>query len=208
MVNLLKTFGKGILYVIGLPFFILALLLFAVIGIFAFIFQVVRSIIFFFTGQTFFPELPEDKELRLLKERKENAPYESAASNVSNSVNDIIVPLSEEDMNKEDELVRDLQEETDAYQSVEEACFQEASLEENETEEFVDSDEQEIDALESLLRNDEGEEEEHLLETKEEQVEESPIEEELEQYVPRSSNYNEADDEEDTDDSGVNIFDI
>ena len=208
MVNLLKTFGKGILYVIGLPFFILALLLFAVIGFFAFIFQVVRSIIFFFTGQTFFPELPEDKELRLLKERKENAPYESAASNVSNSVNDIIVPLSEEDMNKEDELVRDLQEETDAYQSVEEACFQEASLEENEAEEFVDSDEQEIDALESLLRNDEGEEEEHLLETKEEQVEESPIEEELEQYVPRSSNYNEADDEEDTDDSGVNIFDI
>ena len=30
MVNLLKTFAKGILYIIGLPFFIVALLLFGV----------------------------------------------------------------------------------------------------------------------------------------------------------------------------------
>ena len=61
MVNLLKTFGRGILYVLGLPFFILALLIFAVIGLFAFLFQAIKSIIFFFTGQRFFPELPEDK---------------------------------------------------------------------------------------------------------------------------------------------------
>ena len=69
MIGLLKMFGKGILYVIGFPFFVLALLLFGVVGIFLFIFQLVKSIFYFFTGRKFFPELPEDKELRLLKEK-------------------------------------------------------------------------------------------------------------------------------------------
>ena len=68
MVNLLKTFGKGILYIIGLPFFIVALVIFGVVGIFLFIFQLFKSIFYFFTGQKFFPELPEDKELRLRQE--------------------------------------------------------------------------------------------------------------------------------------------
>ena len=86
MVSLLKTFGRGILYVLGLPFFILALLIFAVIGLFAFLFQAIKSIIFFFTGQRFFPELPEDKELRLLKE-KQNAPMEAEK--------DIVTPYHE-----------------------------------------------------------------------------------------------------------------
>ena len=71
MVNLLKTFGKGILYIIGFPFFIVALLIFGVIGVFLFIFHLFKSIIFFFTGQKFFPELPEDKELRLMREAEE-----------------------------------------------------------------------------------------------------------------------------------------
>ena len=71
MVSLLKTFGKGILYVIGFPFFLAALLLFGVIGLFAFLFQLIKSIIYFFTGQKFFPELPEDKQLRLMREGPE-----------------------------------------------------------------------------------------------------------------------------------------
>ena len=74
MVNLLKTFGKGILYIIGFPFFVVALLIFGVIGIFLFIFHLFKSIIYFFTGQKFFPELPEDKELRL----KQEAAYAAA----------------------------------------------------------------------------------------------------------------------------------
>lgn len=69
MIGLLKMFGKGILYVIGFPFFVLALLLFGVVGIFLFVFQLLKSIFYFFTGRKFFPELPEDKELRLLKEK-------------------------------------------------------------------------------------------------------------------------------------------
>ena len=74
MVNLLKTFGKGILYIIGFPFFVVALLIFGVIGIFLFIFHLIKSIIYFFTGQKFFPELPEDKQLRL----KQEAAYAAA----------------------------------------------------------------------------------------------------------------------------------
>lgn len=71
MVDLLKAFGRGIIYVLCFPFFIVALAIFAVIGLLAFIFQLIKSIIFFFTGQKFFPELPEDKELRLMQEAEE-----------------------------------------------------------------------------------------------------------------------------------------
>ena len=71
MVDLLKAFGRGILYILCLPFFLVALAIFAVIGLLAFIFQLIKSIIFFFTGQKFFPELPEDKELRLMREAEQ-----------------------------------------------------------------------------------------------------------------------------------------
>ena len=71
MVDLLKAFGRGILYILCFPFFLVALAIFAVIGLLAFIFQLIKSIFYFFTGQKFFPELPEDKELRLMKEAEE-----------------------------------------------------------------------------------------------------------------------------------------
>ena len=71
MVDLLKAFGRGILYILCFPFFLVALAIFAVIGLLAFIFQLIKSIIYFFTGQKFFPELPEDKELRLMREAEE-----------------------------------------------------------------------------------------------------------------------------------------
>ena len=80
MISLLKMFGKGILYVIGFPFFVAVLLLFGVIGIFLFLFQLIKSIFYFFTGRKFFPELPEDKELRLLKEKAAAANGQSPIS--------------------------------------------------------------------------------------------------------------------------------
>lgn len=77
MVSLLKTFGKGILYVLGFPFFVLALVLFGVVGLFLFAFQLIKSVFYFFTGRKFFPELQEDKELRLLKEKAAEAKEEA-----------------------------------------------------------------------------------------------------------------------------------
>ena len=64
MVNLLKSFGKGILYVIGLPFFLLALLLYGIYGIFLFLFMLLKGIILFFTGRSLFEDLPEDRKAK------------------------------------------------------------------------------------------------------------------------------------------------
>ena len=104
MVSLLKTFGKGFLYVIGLPFFILALAIFAVIGVFLFVFQIVRSIIFFFTGQKFFPELEEDKKLRLMKEKasgefdkNDNENKTNENESLDSNRSSIIFPYDEEE---------------------------------------------------------------------------------------------------------------
>lgn len=64
MVNLLKSFGKGILYIIGLPFFILILLLYAIYGIFLFLYMIVKAIVLFFTGRSLFEDLPEDRKAK------------------------------------------------------------------------------------------------------------------------------------------------
>ena len=78
MVNLLKMFGKGILYILGFPFFVLALIIFGAVGIFLFLFQLIKSIFYFFSGRQFFPELPEDKELRLMKAKAAAASQEAS----------------------------------------------------------------------------------------------------------------------------------
>lgn len=222
MVSLLKTFGRGILYVLGLPFFILALLLFAVIGLFAFLFQAIKSIIFFFTGQRFFPELPEDKELRLLKE-KQNAPIEADK--------DIITPYHEikEEEEPQEDLMNNLTRENAPEvtptptptpapaASVEEACFkpsfetevkeEEPVIEEDIHEEvilndFIEDEQPEIEEVHQNIVM--GDEEHTILETAEEKESEEDLVEELETYVPRSSNYSAADEEEDID-TGVDI---
>ena len=219
MVSLLKTFGKGILYVIGFPFFIVALLIFGAVGVFLFIIQLFKSIIYFFTGQKFFPELPEDKELRL----KQEAAYAAANPPVMDDA-----PVYEEPMNMEEEppvFIRHTpfynepqppvldpipdpdpvpepvqesisepvqEEETVEQESVEEACFEQPEEEKEEPREDVFT-EQENDKPEHTI---------DISEPKEEEVEE----EELEEYVPRGSTYVEEidDDEEDTK-TGVDI---
>lgn len=224
MVSLLKTFGRGILYVLGLPFFILALLIFAVIGLFAFLFQAIKSIIFFFTGQRFFPELPEDKELRLLKE-KQNAPMEAEK--------DIVTPYHEiKDMEEpQEDLMSNLTREstpapevtptpapaTAPAASVEEACFkpsfetepkeEEPVIEEDIHEEvilndFIEDEQPEIEEVHQNITM--GDEEHTILETAEEKESEEDLVEELETYIPRSSNYSAADEDEDID-TGVDI---
>ena len=98
MIGLLKAFGKGILYVIGAPFFVVALVLFGAIGLLAFIFQIFKSIIFFFTGQKFFPELPEDKELRLKREAaaaREEPVQEDTSSNIISPIFEEEIPVPE-----------------------------------------------------------------------------------------------------------------
>ena len=213
MASLLKTFGKGILYVLGLPFFILALLIFGVLGIFAFLFQFFKSIIFFFTGQKFFPELPEDKELRLLK-----AGASPSIEPEPQREQDIIMPYQEEaEPEPVFEPAPEEPEPEPVATTIEDACFKpsfEVEPEEQEPEEVIEEeiheeglndlldDEPEEDPFETNIPM--GDEEHTILETAEAKESEEELVEELETYVPRSSNYADDFDDEDTD-TGVDI---
>ena len=221
MVSLLKTFGKGILYVLGLPFFILALLLFGVLGVFAFLFQALKSIIFFFTGHKFFPELPEDKEVRLLKEKelreKEPEP-EYEEKDILMPFEDIDEPIPEPEQAMDQEQI--IEDEKRPNEIEEVCCFKPSYDDEEKSQDIIEEDVHEA-SLNDLLDDDEVEEEiieedinknilmddeEHtILETAEEKESEEDLVEELETYVPRSSNYEGDIDEEDAEDIGVDI---
>lgn len=206
MVSLLKTFGKGVLYVLGLPFFILALVLFAVIGLVAFLFQVLKSIVFFFTGQKFFPELPEDKEYRLMMQKKmDTNNAEPTTPEVKEE--EILSPLKEEPEPVKETTV----EEQPVFSTVEEACFKETvqeapvveeKAEVNDLSNLLDTNEEEI-PQEPVIEKAK-EEKQTVLETAEPKPEdEDDLVEVLETYVPRSSSYAAADDDEG--DTGVDI---
>ena len=227
MVNLLKTFGKGILYIIGFPFFIVALLIFGVIGIFLFIFHLFKSIIFFFTGQKFFPELPEDKELRL----KQEAAYAAAHpeeniidQNPSIQENSDPVPppmIEQVAFSEEPEYEKPIYQEPKYRPLYEEPEYNEPKVEETapvqepetneepEVEEEVASleeanfeqEEKEEDTLSELTRD----EPEQSIDTSSEEKEESDEEEELEEYVPKGSSYLDDIEDDDANTGGVDI---
>ena len=196
MISLLKTFGKGLLYVIGAPFFIVALLLFGVIGLFDFIFQIIRSIIYFFTGQSFFPELPEDKKLRLMKE----AANQAHAPAQQDDRDSIISPIYEEEEKPQPAPIFIERTEEEPVRTIEDIAFENDTSLKN----FI-SEEKEEELPEPPIEEEIEEDKHIVLETnKEPEVEEEF--EELETYVPRSSTYSAADDDEENDtDTGVDI---
>ena len=227
MVNLLKTFGKGILYIIGFPFFIVALLIFGVIGIFLFIFHLFKSIIFFFTGQKFFPELPEDKELRL----KQEAAY--AAAHPEETIidqdpslqenNDPVPPpmIEQVAFSEEPEYEKPIYQEPKYRPLYEEPTYNEPKVEEPVPEQqpepsiepevqeeaaeleeaSFEQPEEEEDILSQLTRD----EPEQSIDTSLEEKPEEPEDEELEQYVPKGSTYLDDIEEDDASTGGVDI---
>ena len=224
MVDLLKAFGRGIIYVLCFPFFVVALAIFAVIGLFAFLFQLIKSIIFFFTGQKFFPELPEDKELRLMQEAEEAKRNPQPQTQTQQPVNTPVQGglLFEETYDENDFLEEPAPETAPQPQptTIEEAVFLEepkaaplpASNPEPAPEQAPVSQPQaqqmnrpEPEPSQGLLHEDDDSLGEFLdpFDAEKEQAEE----EELEIYQPKGTNddiYQIDDDEEDTD-SGVNI---
>ena len=74
MISLLKSIAKGILYFFAFPFGLLAIALYAIFGLFVFIFQFFRFIFLFFTGRSFKNGAPEDIEAQKILER--NKPKE------------------------------------------------------------------------------------------------------------------------------------
>ena len=209
MIKLLKTFGRGILYVIGFPFFVVTLLIFAVIGVFLFLYQIVKSIIDFFTGRKFFPELPEDRELRMKMEAAEAA-SQPQTQVVGQSNDDIIIPLIEEEIVKKEEPV--VKETT-----IEEAVFLETPKQEV-VEEKIEEPEED-DVFKSLLINEplQREEPQDTIDIVEErEIKTAPTKEiiveddDLEEYIPGGSSYSaDIDDDEEDTKGGVRIdFDL
>lgn len=180
MVDLLKAFGRGILYVLAFPFFIVVLAVFAVIGFIAFIFQLIKSVIFFFTGQKFFPELPEDKQLRLMREEAEakERQAQEQAQQANQSVNNNLI-FEEEPA----PIVTPI--EDSAPKSVEEACFQDLGIKEEKVEPAP--------APESIP--EQTDEEPLFEEVKEEQPQEKPEQEApIEDLIPEENNEDPLDD--------------
>lgn len=64
MVNFLKSFGKGLLYLLVLPAIIIGVAIYGVVGIFIFIFLAFKGLILFFKGKSLFDDLPEDVEAK------------------------------------------------------------------------------------------------------------------------------------------------
>ena len=74
MTGFFKGLLKGLLYVLFLPFGLLGILIYAVFGLFVFIFQFGKLIYLFFTGRNLQSDLPEDIEVKKILEK--NAPKE------------------------------------------------------------------------------------------------------------------------------------
>jgi len=70
MTNLLKSFGKGLLYILVLPVLLVILSVYVVVGVAMFIFVGIKGLILFFTGRNF-GELEEDIKARAILEGKD-----------------------------------------------------------------------------------------------------------------------------------------
>lgn len=64
MLNIFKNFGKGILYVLVLPFLLIGLAVYGVVALFVFIYLAIKGLVLFFTGRSLYEDLPEDKEAK------------------------------------------------------------------------------------------------------------------------------------------------
>ena len=71
MANFFKNFGKGILYVFLFPFILVGIALYAVFGLFVFLFQFIKLIFLFFTGRTLNSDLEEDIAAKAILEKEQ-----------------------------------------------------------------------------------------------------------------------------------------
>jgi len=78
MTDFLKTFGKGVLYVVLLPFIVLFVALFMVYLFITYFVMAIKSVIIFFAGGDPLGDLPEDIEAKKILEGKEKAFNEGA----------------------------------------------------------------------------------------------------------------------------------
>ena len=81
MASFFKNFGKGLLYVVLFPFIIVGIVLYAVFGLFVFVFQFFKLIYLFFTGRTLFSDFEEDIAAKAILAKAENPVPEEQPKN-------------------------------------------------------------------------------------------------------------------------------
>ena len=188
MMSVLKNVGKGILYIIGLPFFLLILVGVGVCGIFVLIFMFFKSIILFFTGRSLDDELPEDRKARHIKDGTNSVQTVQPEEPVVNT-NVRVEP------------------ETPKPSSIEEAVFGTQIEQEPIKDEPVQEERSSDEIFESILGTSEPKEEGNnyrSVDIKSNESEEEPIRE----YIPHKSTQRIVEDteEEEEDNSATNIY--
>ena len=68
MGNFFKSLAKGLLYFLAFPGIIIAASVYAVFGVFVFLYQFGKLIYLFFTGRTLFTDLEEDQQVKAIIE--------------------------------------------------------------------------------------------------------------------------------------------
>lgn len=89
MSSFFKKFGKGVLYLFVLPFMLLILSIWAVVGIGIFFFLGIKWFALFFTGRSLFDDLPEDIKAKEIIKTTNNFdnPFASASPIAQPSIN-------------------------------------------------------------------------------------------------------------------------
>ena len=85
MLGLFKKIGKILLYIIEVPIFIVALALFAVVGLIGIIILFIKSIVLFFTGRSLYDDLPEDKKAKEIIQKSSPTYVASSQAPVNNT---------------------------------------------------------------------------------------------------------------------------
>lgn len=87
--GILKGIAKGLGYFLLFPILVIAISLYAAVGLFVFLFQLGKLVFLFFTGRNLFGDLPEDVEVKRLKEI--NAPKQEDENDEETSLSNNIV---------------------------------------------------------------------------------------------------------------------
>ena len=115
MMRFFKTFGKGILYFIGLPFLIVFLVLYGIYLFGIFLYYFLKMIIYFFKGKKFnLKDEMDDKALYILKQRKAeaiNKELNPTPTNITNNFTNINVDPNMLNTLKNNQIDRELIEE-------------------------------------------------------------------------------------------------
>lgn len=109
MSSFFKTFGKGILYVIFLPFILLLLAIYALLGVFVLITLFIKNIILFFRGKSIFTPLEEDVQADRILHKSKDIQQKMLSSQIENkqasvttntTTNNVYILTSDGNINK------------------------------------------------------------------------------------------------------------